>query len=232
MKLILLARRQLLVMTALGISSLPAFADEACGRCGKPVDDQIIESCSGESCPVEGCGTCKKPGFIQNIKTKIHNFDKEQLHPDHCWPEQYSREAMRRVYAPLGQQMVNGQRLESTIWEHYFAEPGSSELSEAGKSRLRYLARRRPYIMPQLELQTSFDQTLDQDRITKVTEYANQVSTQPIAWNVVLINRGTPTGLFGVEGPKTIDKMVGLPGAPPFYEQQIKRNFLAGEDDQ
>jgi hypothetical protein len=219
-------------MTALGLSSLPAYADEACSRCGKQVDDQLVESCSGESCSVEGCSTCKKPGLIQNIKTKIHNFDKEQLHPDHCWPEQYSREAMRRVYAPLGQQMVNGQRLESTIWEHYFAEPGSSELSEAGKSRLRYLARRRPYIMPQLELQTSFDQALDQDRIAKVTEYANQVSTQPIAWNVVLINRGTPTGLFGVEGPKTIDKMVGLPGAPPFYEQQIKRNFLAGEDDE
>jgi hypothetical protein len=214
-------------MAAFGLSSMPVMADETCGKCGKSWDDQMVESCSGES-----CGSCKKPGLWQNIKTKIHNFDKEQLHPDHCWPEQYSRESIRRVYAPLGQQMTNGQRLESTIWEHYFAEEKSIELSDAGKSRLRYLARKRPYILPQLELQTSFDSAIDQQRIAKLTEYANQVSTQPIAWNVVLVNRGTPTGLFGAEGPKTIDKMIGLPGAAPFYETQIKRNFIGGEDDE
>ncbi|MBY0587518.1 hypothetical protein K2X85_10095 [bacterium] len=227
MNLFIFARRQFLLMATLGLSAISAPAQEVVETTGQSWDDQMVESCSGHT-----CGKCKKPGFVQNIKTKIHNFDKEQLHPDHCWPEQYSRESIRRVYAPLGQQLVNGQRLESMIWEHYFVEEKSAELSEAGKSRLRYLARKRPFIMPQLELQTSFDQAADQQRIAALTQYANEVSTQPISWNVVLVNRGTPIGLFGAEGPKTIDKMIGLPGAAPFYEPQIKRNFMAGEDDE
>jgi hypothetical protein len=75
-------------------------------------------------------------------------------------------------------------------------------------------------------LQTSFNSELDQKRIEAVTQYATSVSTEPIAWNVVVTNRGKAIGLFGLEGPKAIDKMIGIAGQPPRYEPQVKQNFL------
>lgn len=192
--------------------------------------ESLIHEAGCASC--EDCygNGCEKPGFFKRMCRKWSAFDKEQLHPDHCWPEQYTRESDRRVNAPFAAQVIAGQRLETTIWEHYWAtatEDGAApQLNEAGRARLQYLARKRPYVIPQLELQTSFNSDLDHQRIAAVTEYAASVSTEPIAWNVVVTNRGKAIGLFGLEGPKTIDKMIGIAGQPPRYEPQVKQNFL------
>ena len=191
----------------------------------------VIQEARCGACAADSCDEwCKRPGLFQRIARKLRDCDYEQFHPDHCWPEQYSRESERRVNAPLGAQMVAGHRLESTIWEHYWAKGEEGEapkLNEAGMSRLQYLARKRPYVIPQLELQTSFNQELDAQRSAALTAYAASVSTQPIPWSVVLTNRGAAVGLFGQEGPKAIDKMIGVAGQPPRYEPNIKQGFLS-----
>lgn len=223
------ARRLALFVGATMVASMGAAQETALPPEHTPPQSSTEAYC--ESCD-SGCQTCaEKPKFFKMLKQKWHDFDKEQLHPDHCWPDQYVRESQRRIYAPLGQQMVNGHRLESTIWEHYFDADDPAVLTEGGMARLRYLARRRPYVIPQLELQTSFDQEIDRARIEAVTEYAARVSTVPISWNVILTNRGAPIGLFGAEGPKTIDNMIGLPGAPPRHQPYIKQTFLSGDED-
>ena len=159
----------------------------------------------------------------------MENFDYEQLHPDHCWPNQYAREAYNRTQAPFGTQMNNGNVLECTLWNHYFmSEDGKqAELNPVGKSRIEYLARKRPYVIPSLYLQTTFDSKLDERRVKNIIEYAASKSMEPNAWQVTLVNREA-SGLFGREAPKAIDKMVGTGDQPPRYEPQIKSGFLQG----
>jgi hypothetical protein len=202
-----------------------SMAAAGCESCSASASDSC-ESCSAHH------GHKQKYTLAQRMKDKWRAFDKEQLHPDHCWPEQYSREAQRRIYAPLGAQLVAGQRLEATIWEHYFDLDNPGQLNESGRSRLRYMARKRPYVIPQLELQSAFDPEIDQQRVATVTEFIQSVSTTPVAWNVIVVNRGTPMGLFGQEGPKSIDKMIGIGGNPPKYEPQIKQGFFRAGDDE
>lgn len=188
---------------------------------------------TGEACASGDCQSCKpkKPPLIRTLKQKWHQFDKEQLHPDHCWPQQYTRESQRRVYAPLRQQVLNGQNLESTIWLHYFDEKEPAQLNPAGESRLQYLASRRTNLSSTILLQTSFDDSLDQQRVAAVSDYLSRISRQGIAWNVIPANRGKPWGLFGLEGPKTIDNMIGIAGQPPRYQPQIMQSFLTSGDD-
>lgn len=187
-------------------------------------------SCSTGACEA-GCNGCEKCGghgnFVGKLKDKWKRFDKEQLHTDHCWPEQFSRESMRRVNAPFRDQMNFGNDVELTIWEHYFQnEDGHThELNYAGTERITYLARKKPYVIPLLQLQTSFDKDLDAKRIKAVLEYAEKVSFEPTPWQVALVNRA-PHGLFGPEGPKAITKMIGPGGGPPVYEQNVKQDFL------
>lgn len=210
--------------TSLFTSSDDTDAGASCsakGSCGK-------KKCFDGHCDAGGKhGSGEKHKFIRQIE----NYDYEQLHPDHCWPEQYSREAMRRVNAPFHQQMLNGNDVELTVWEHYFVADESGKpsdiLNEAGKRRLQYFARRKPYVIPALQLQTSFDPNLDAKRVQSIVAAANKVSMSPQPWTVTMVDRA-PTGLFGPEGPKAITKMIGPGAGPPAYERNIKAGFLAG----
>lgn len=213
-----------------GIAAAALFSIGATSMAAEPAAAE--QPPASTDCYSDHCDECySRPGLFKRIAQKLRDCDYEQFHPDHCWPEQYAREAARRVNAPLGAQMVAGHRLESTIWEHYWAksddENAEPKLNEAGMSRLRYLARKRPYVIPQLELQTSFDPMIDEKRSQVLTAYAESVSTQPIPWSVVLTNRGPAIGLFGQEGPKAIDNMIGIAGQPPRYQINIKQGFLS-----
>lgn len=206
-----------------GCSIMDTFASKSC----KPA------KCAGGQCGAEQCkypDACPSEGYHQFCE-QVKNFDTEQLHPDHCWPEQYSRESARRVNAPFGQQMRNGTDIEMTIWEHYFEsdETGkpSDRLNEAGRRRIQYFARRRPYVVPSMQLQTSFSRPLDQRRVAAVIAAANSFSLEAVPWDVTIVDRA-PTGLFGPEGPKAITKMVGPGAGPPAYEKNIKADFLSG----
>ena len=236
-----------MLLGSLGLSTCMSLADDmpaettvqAVPTSDLPVPTQEVgppeTPAQGEACdPSSGdCEQCKpkKPPFFKTMKQKWHQFDKEQFHPDHCWPEQYAREAQRRVYAPLRQQLINGQTLESMIWLHYFDEKEPTKLNAAGESRLEYLASRRSNFSSTVCVQTSFDDTLDQQRMNVIQEYLARISRHQVAWNVVLTNRGKPWGLFGLEGPKTIDNMIGLAGQPPRYQPQMKQAFLNESDD-
>lgn len=173
--------------------------------------------------PCGGCSSRSCKHCWGSLGDKLRDFDWEQLHPDHCWPEQYSRESMRRIEDPFRQQMVNGNILETTIWTHLFEkeEGREAELSTAGHARLQYLARKRPYVIPTLQLQTSFNRELDEQRIAAVKEYANNIGFYP---ELSIVNR-EPTGLFGQEAPKAIGKMIGPGGGPAVYEPVIKQDF-------
>ncbi|MFO0944726.1 MAG: hypothetical protein U1D30_02080 [Planctomycetota bacterium] len=194
-----------------------------------PTDDVSCErgQC-GSNC--KGCEQCggEHKNFVRKMKDKWKRFDKEQLHTDHCWPEQFSRESARRVNAPFREQMNFGNDIELTVWEHYFEDEDGKkhELNFAGKERIQYLARKKPFVIPQLQLQTSFDQQLDAKRIEEVLAYANKVSFEPAPWQVAVVNR-SPNGLFGPEGPKAINKMIGPAGGPPVYEPNVKQTFLS-----
>lgn len=229
-----------LLWAALGLlNTASAQEGDFCPSKGCPSSACASGACESSDYASGGCPSCKKQGFMENIKEKCRNFDKEQLHPDHCWPEQYTREAQRRVYRPLGQQMLNGQRLEATLWDHYFqpAEEADdietrSTLSNAGMARLQYLARKRPYPVPTIQLQSSFNNELDAKRIEVVQEYLGTVSMgNGAAFTVELANLGRPRGLNGMEAPKTIDNMIGIAGQPPRYEPQIKNSFLTGSGE-
>lgn len=177
-------------------------------------------------CTNEGCSRCGDLGG--RLKEKLRDFDYEQLHPDHCWPEQYTRESVRRTREPFGQQVVNGNAIELTIWEHYFKreEGKEHELNRAGEERIRYLARKRPYVIPELRLQTSFNQERDQKRIETILAKAREVSLEPQSWQVAVVDRA-PTGLSGKDGANQVKKMFGdtTPAPLPQYEQYIKSSF-------
>lgn len=136
-------------------------------------------------------------------------FDWDQVHPDRCWPDQYSRESRRRVRAPFRRQLIEGNKLECTMWDYFFDKSKGFEhtLNEGGKAHLRYLARKRPYVIPSLQLQTSYDQELDQKRVGSIIDFANKVSLEPLDWQVAVINQ-VPTGLFGAEGTNVINDML------------------------
>lgn len=212
--------RKMLLLAAMGGAATGCRTTETCGT-----------SCGGNACgqSAEGCASCAGGNCLfGNVAADCKDFDPEQLHGDHCWPEQYDRLSRQRVRDPLGQQMNNGIAVESTLWSHYFQnERGKEhELNEAGMSRLQYLARRKPYVVPNLNLQTSWDRDLDQKRIQTAIDYLAKYSLEPQPWQVAVVN-SKPTGLFGVEGPKSISKMVGPQMQPPLYEPQTKQSFLS-----
>ena len=168
-------------------------------------------SAKKQTCFDGHCGS-HGDGCFASLKQHFKDFDYEQLCSDHCWPEQYSRESMRRVNYPFGVQMRNGTETELTIWSHYFETDDqgrpTARLNEAGIRRIRYFARRKPFVIPALQLQTSFDQNLDAKRINTVVETAQKSSLEDVPWVVSIVDRA-PTGLYGPEGPKAITKMVG-----------------------
>lgn len=191
------------------------------------------EPAPGAACSTPGCKGCNKcagklKGVLgENMPGK--RYDWEKLRPDNAWPEQYAREAARRVNTPFGMQAANGSAIEQTIWQHYFStvENKEAELTTAGKSRLDYLARRRPYVTPVLELQTSFDRELDQKRAQSIVDYVREHTLYEYDWQVVLTDRGA-NGLFGNEAPKAISKMIGPGAGPPVYEQQQMGDYYGG----
>lgn len=75
---------------------------------------------------------------------------------DPCYPERYQFAARQSVVAPFGQQVVNGQVLNQTIWNYYF-EFGTDKLTLAGVEKLNSIARTRPAPDPKLYIQTARD---------------------------------------------------------------------------
>ena len=217
------------ILAMVGCNTLQVMAPGhvGCTSCGLASQDvSSCPQCPGGAAPCANlnCGQCGA-----RLPDCVKDFDYEQLHPDHCWPSQYARESARRVLEPFGQQLLNGNAIELTMWTHYFStdEDSEHELNQAGRARLEYLARKRPFVIPDLRLQTSFDKELDQKRIASIVEFASDVSFQPVAWNVTIVNEAT-TGLFGSEGPRAIDNMIGPPGGGPYYEKPIKPGFFSG----
>jgi hypothetical protein len=170
-------------------------------------------------------GGTKLDKFTDKIADDIRNFDQEQLHPDHCWPDQYSRESRRRVNNALAASTAEAMRSDQTIWTHYFEQERGKEamLSDAGKHRLDYLARRRPYPMTDIILQTSYINDLDQARIGNIMAYITTRS-QEGGWNVALTNR-VPTGLTGHEAMNAVTKTYTQVQSLPNYEPIMKQGF-------
>ena len=188
---------------------------------------KTLGTCCDDGAACGGDGVCRATG----------EHDWEQLHPDHCWPEQFNRISRRRVYKTFGTQVTRGDALELTIWRHYFLTDSDRDhlLNGAGEARIRYLARRKPFVIRDLYLATSFDTELDRQREQTVIDYAKQVSfvgaapdAEPLEWTVSMVDLDPP-GMFGPEAASTIERMTGPPliGVPR-YEPQIKRNFLSG----
>jgi hypothetical protein len=192
------------------VASDDSAAESNCASCGR-------KRCSGWL--TRGCGN----GDWQDCKCE---FDKEQLFTDHCWPDQYNRESVRRVNEPLARQLQAGMAIELTIWDHYFTAaeetqegemkpavahvshaqakkaekkdeapkpaPPRNVLNEAGKARLQYLSSKKPYVIKDLYLQTSFDDKLDEQRkqavLAELKKYA-KYTPQDSDWAVTVVNR-------------------------------------------
>jgi len=189
---------------------------DLCG-CGK-------SGCNG------GCGSLHGWG---TFKQKLHDCDWEQLRVDHCWPEQYNYETRRRVNQPLHDQIASGHATHNTLHDaHFEAKPEMrGMLNDAGKIRLSYLARRKPYVVPSVFVQTTFDEKLDEQRNKQVFDYLQTVSTEPTDWQIAMVST-QPTGQYGEEGKNAISKMIGpRQGAnvpTPYYERILKTNFFLG----
>ena len=235
LKPVLTACAAAVLMTLVGCQSSPLRDAEHVVQ-KPPVAEDVHEGVvASAGCPdgaVEGAdqgyGHCGDPGCTACAHKygKKGRHDWEQIFPDHCWPEQYVREDARRVNFPFCQQMINGLRVETTVWEHYFesASDRNAELNEAGRQRLLYFTRKRPFVVTELALETSFDAELDAKRIETVVEFLSEHSTEPYNWQVTVVNR-QPVGLFGREAGYQIDRMVGEtsggeePPIPTYYEQ-------------
>jgi hypothetical protein len=204
----------------------------------------LIAATSGcSSMQTNGCATCSAGAgdicatgdglldhkVIAKLRQDAREFDHEQLNPDHCWPDQYARESRRRVNSALGAQARAGNDIEMTVWEHYFEKEKGLEdqLTDAGKHRIKYLARKRPYVINQLYLPVSFDPSLDSRRINNVVAYANSVSTEPQQWQVATVNR-VPSGVGGYEGSLGFAKTFQSVSQTPHYESASKSGFLGG----
>jgi hypothetical protein len=192
------------------------------------------QSCAANN----GCARGHCGGHLQKLREWARDYDWEQLYPDHCWPEQYVLESRRRVYKPFGDQMKLGDEFERTLWPHYFstAEDQTGELTEGGRSRLRYLARKKPYVVRELFLQTSFDPSVDEKRIQAITAFLDKhvapdgSGAVEGGWTVRPVDRGPTPGLAGVEAIYSMDKMLGtetLVGGTPRFHQQIKQTFMS-----
>lgn len=191
---------------------------------------QETEVAGGCSTGTRSCGGLLDGWFAHH---QDKEFDWEKLHTDHCWPEQFNRESQRRINAPFGQQLINGNRIELTIWAHYFETRAGQEakLNAAGERRLQYLARKKPFVIPYLELEASFDRELDERRIASIVEAANRYSFDPANWQVAVVNR-KPIGMFGPEATNGIMAMYGTglfsastALSQPRFEPNIKRTF-------
>lgn len=191
--------------------------------------DGAVASVDG-CCQSRGCGRCG--GRSGKIKRFFREYDYDQLYSDFCWPEQFGRQARRRVYAPFTQQIRNGEQVELTIWEHYFETDDDEQdvLNEAGKRRLEYLSRRRPYVITQLYLQSSRDQDLDRRRVAAIVAEANQQSAEQSDWQVAVVRRPS----IGQAGPDAVIQMNRIYGTPADqqyirqYEMVLKGGFYAG----
>jgi len=182
----------------------------ACGRAG----------CNG------GCGR-------GSLHDKLRDCDWEELRPDHCWPEQYNYEARRGVNQPLHDQIAAGHATINTPHDFHFEPKGDARglLSDAGKSRLNYYVRRKPYVVPSVFIQTTFDPALDQQRMKSVRDYLMTVSVEPTDWQLTLVD-SSPTGQNGKEAIYTIEKAIGpsqgMNVPAPYYERILKNNFFLG----
>jgi hypothetical protein len=194
----------------------------------------LLGDCSsdcGSGC-ASHCGKCSDCNK-QTLHGKLHDCDWEQLRTDHCWPEQYNFEARRRVNAPFHDQIVAGNIVECSIFEYHFdgKSENKTDLSEAGKIRLRYLARKKPYLVKAVFLQTSLDASTDAGRQKSIREYLAKCTAEAGDWQITMID-GEPVGIMGQEGASAYNKMIGAqPGQPvtvPFYERVLKNTFYQG----
>lgn len=81
---------------------------------------------------------------------------------DPCWPERYNYLARQSVRDMHNAQADRGHALEQTIWNSHFVSDaktheGTDKLNEAGKEKLRQIARRQPHPDFQLWLQYPHD---------------------------------------------------------------------------
>jgi hypothetical protein len=183
-------------------------------------------ACGDNGC----CGGCGRGGLHQ----KLRDCDWEQLRTDHCWPEQYNYESRRRVNQPLHDQIAAGHATVNTLHDFHFETKADSRsiLNDAGKARLSYLARRKPYVVPSVFIQTTFDQALDAERMRHVNDFLVSIAVETTDWQLAMVHT-TPTGLYGQEGVYSISKMIGpRQGAnvpTPYYERILKNNFFLGQ---
>jgi hypothetical protein len=194
----------------------------------------VVDAGNGDCCGQNSCQNACGRGCGRGCNGKHGDHDWEQLRTDHCWPEQYNYESRRRVNQPLHDQIAAGHATANTLFDAHFEAKAESRtmLSDAGKSRLSYLARRKPYVVPSVFVQTTYDPALDELRLQNVKAFLATVSVNPINWNVVAVD-STPTGLYGQEGIYSINKMIGprqgMNVPTPFYERILKNNFFLGQ---
>jgi hypothetical protein len=201
-------------------SSTTAYASTSdCGNCN--------------GCGNGNCGGRCGNGCGGGLHQKLRECDWEQLRTDHCWPEQYNYESRRRVNQPLHDQIASGHATHNSLFDFHFETKAENrgELNQAGKMRLAYFARRKPYVVPSVFVQSSFDPKLDEVRNQHVRDFLATVSVEPTDWQVASVN-STPTGLYAQEGAYSIQKMIGPRAGgvvpTPFYERILKNNFFLG----
>lgn len=197
-----------------------------CESCPTSAGCHCAEPCACPkpcACP-QTCDPCPAPCYgrrrpvrtlMGDLKHKIHSAKWEMLYPHPCWPSYYAREARGRVTDIMRSQVVNGNKIELTVWDFYFHKEASikDQLNPAGIRRLQYLARRRPYVIPTLRMQDTFDDELNEARITTVINAMKRFTRKDFDWQVVVVNE-VPQGLFGIEGERTYVSLLQALGAP------------------
>jgi hypothetical protein len=124
---------------------------------------------------------------------------------DPCWPERYSYQARQSVRQAFNTQAANGHILDQTVWNQHF-DVGSDKLTEAGKSHLKYLARRLPAPDPVVFVQPAYDiegtvldakalANLNERRVQVVTSYLNNMMAlrgMPVTFDVAIRDAAEP----------------------------------------
>src|SRR4051812_24195955 len=146
-------------------------------------------------------------------------YVKQGYHTNQMWPWPYVCPDRVAVREPFAIMVNNGWRRQNLIGAHHFL-PDSNQLNAAGQLRVQWIMTQAPLDRRSIFVERSLDQTVNNQRIAAVQEYATQVAldgrTPPVS-QTHLASEGRPASVVDFTNTKFQQSMPFpvLPAAQP-----------------
>lgn len=110
-----------------------------------------------------------------------------------CWPQPFTCPDRQAVREPFAIMVSNGWTRQNTVGDYHF-EPGASELTEAGKLKVRWIALEAPSQHRAVFVQRSTDPELTRQRMAAVERFVASLTADGSPAPPVLLGDGPPAG--------------------------------------